>query len=181
GAISNDFSGSVSASLSVNNLGTYRFNSTPSLVSDVQQWLRNPSTNFGWVLISEAENATFTVRRFASREDSVNTPVLQVQYEVPAAPVIQGIRLEGGNVVLSFVMQAGQPYTVEYRDSLNSGNWLTLTNLPPQNTTANTSVADSILGIAHRSYRVGTQFLNFHSFVPPGWVRQHSRCQRSPQ
>jgi hypothetical protein len=50
------------------------------LVEDLQNWLNNPAANFGWMLISDSEGVEFTARRFASREDSVNSPILTVQY-----------------------------------------------------------------------------------------------------
>src|SRR3954468_23732058 len=59
-----DFSNTVSAATFVQDVGTYTFNSTPELVADVQQWLTNPSSNFGWILISESENVARTLRHF---------------------------------------------------------------------------------------------------------------------
>ncbi|MGD2112986.1 MAG: DNRLRE domain-containing protein, partial [Gammaproteobacteria bacterium] len=43
------------------------WNSTTAMVSDVQDWLDNPGTNYGWILIGDETNPT-TTRRFDSRE-----------------------------------------------------------------------------------------------------------------
>ncbi len=155
GAISNDFSETLSASMLISGLGSYTFNSTTQLVADVQQWLLNPSANFGWVLISESENTAFTARRFGSREDAVNTPVLVVEYAVPATTQIQWIKAVGAQIQFSFSASAEQPYTVQYRDSLSSGNWLTLTNIAPQTTSTNLIVTDPFPTNVQRFYRIG--------------------------
>jgi hypothetical protein len=42
--------------------------STPTLVSDVQSWLENPLTNFGWILISQGEPISQSVKAFYSSE-----------------------------------------------------------------------------------------------------------------
>ncbi len=50
-------------------------------------WASNPVTNFGWILVCQAEGINQTARRFAAREDAANAPTLVVQYSVPAAAV----------------------------------------------------------------------------------------------
>jgi len=157
-AVSSDYSASVSASLFVGGLANYTFNSTSGLVADVQQWLNSPASNFGWILLSESEGTAYTVRRFASREDLQNSPTLQVQYLIPSPPKILGINASANSVEITFQAVASQSYTVEYRNSLNSGTWSTLTNLPPQNVTTNLIVTDPILARPHRCYRLGTSF-----------------------
>ena len=44
-----DFSGTVSADQSVGAIGQYVWSSA-QMVADVQSWLDNPSTNFGWLV-----------------------------------------------------------------------------------------------------------------------------------
>jgi hypothetical protein len=152
-----DFSDTVSASKFVEGVGAYTFDSTANLVLDVQQWLSNPQTNFGWILVSKAENTNYTVRRFASREDSARAPSLIVEYTVPQRLIIQNIGLVGDTIQFSFPAQAGKSYTVEYRDSLESGSWLTLTNLSNQTIATNIVIVDSINGATRRCYRVGAR------------------------
>ena len=153
GAISNDFSGTVSASMTISNLGAYTFVSTAGLVADVQRWLANPAANFGWVLISESEGTPFTARRFASREDTNNAPLLEIQFVAP--PEIQGITAIGSGIQFNFLASSGQPYTVQYRDSLTSGDWLTLTNIAAQASTTNVVVVDPFPAKAQQFYRIG--------------------------
>jgi hypothetical protein len=76
-----DFSNTVSAVQSVNNVGFYTW-STSQMVSDVKSWLDNPSTNFGWILIGNESEPT-TAKRFDSRENSIqeNRPILTVFYK----------------------------------------------------------------------------------------------------
>jgi hypothetical protein len=72
-----DFSTIVSASQSVGPIGQYTWNST-QMVADVQSWLDDPNSNFGWLLLGDESTAT-TTKRFDTRE-SASPPVLTVQY-----------------------------------------------------------------------------------------------------
>jgi hypothetical protein len=78
-----DFSSSVAAFVSVLGDGTYTFQSNPNLVAEVQGWLNDPASNFGWLLRSESELTARTIRRFGSRGDPATAPVLTIQYVVP--------------------------------------------------------------------------------------------------
>jgi hypothetical protein len=49
--------------------------STPTLVSDVQGWLNQPSSNFGWILINEGEGVSQSVKVFYSSEAVQNNNV----------------------------------------------------------------------------------------------------------
>jgi len=64
----------------------YDFESTPETVADLQLWLHNPGTNFGWMLISQSEDTPFTARRFGSREDLGHSPTLTVDFDVVPEP-----------------------------------------------------------------------------------------------
>ena len=81
-----DFLGAVSASHFIGGDGSYTFNSTPNLVSDVQTWHDNPANNFSWILMSESEGVSRTVRRFASHEDRTQGPDLIVTFTVVPEP-----------------------------------------------------------------------------------------------
>src|SRR5437762_1799179 len=50
-----DFTGTLSASNFIRGTNTYAFDSTSNLIADVQRWLNNPASNFGWLLRSEME------------------------------------------------------------------------------------------------------------------------------
>ncbi len=82
-----DFSGTASATASVNGTGFYDWGSTAQMVSDVQDWLDNPANNFGW-LIKGQESVGQTAKRFDSRENptAANRPLLTIYYS-PASAV----------------------------------------------------------------------------------------------
>jgi len=72
-----DFSGTVSANQSVGPVGQYTWSST-QMVADVQSWLGNPASNFGWLLLGD-ESTNGTTKRFDTRE-SASPPVLTIEY-----------------------------------------------------------------------------------------------------
>ncbi|QDV83740.1 Ig-like domain-containing protein [Planctomycetes bacterium TBK1r] len=76
-----DFESSASASTPVDGVGSYSW-SSPQLVADVQSWLADPSSNFGWIMIGD-ETAPST-KRFDSREhaNADNRPQLKIDFEV---------------------------------------------------------------------------------------------------
>ncbi|MDH3561023.1 MAG: multicopper oxidase domain-containing protein, partial [Gammaproteobacteria bacterium] len=69
--------GTASGSTLVDNT-TPVWPSSPAMVSDVQGWLDNPATNYGWVLIGDEAIST-TARRFDSREGA-SKPALVVDF-----------------------------------------------------------------------------------------------------
>lgn len=74
-----DFSGSASASAAIaGQSGTAVFSSA-GLVADVQAWVDNPGSNFGWILVAQNEDGPAV--RFASRQGSP-APLLTVEYTV---------------------------------------------------------------------------------------------------
>ena len=80
-----DFTSTASAQIQVTAFGANTWGSTAAMVADVQGWLDQPATNFGWILIGEEQN-TASSKRFSSRENAVaaNRPHLVVQY-LPSA------------------------------------------------------------------------------------------------
>jgi hypothetical protein len=75
-----DFSASVSASQSVGPVGTYTWSSS-QMRADVQAWLDDPTSNFGWLVLGD-ESEIETAKRFDTRE-SASPPVLTIQYRPP--------------------------------------------------------------------------------------------------
>jgi len=65
----------------------YTFASTAGFVADVQGWVNDASSNFGWLLISENEVSPETARRFGAREDPTHPPVLTISYSLPSLGV----------------------------------------------------------------------------------------------
>ena len=94
-----DFSGTVSASVSVGGIGQYTWTSA-QMVADVQSWLNNPASNFGWLLLGD-ESTSPTSKRFDTRE-STSPPVLTVTYTPPTSTILlraAGFRMGGINTV----------------------------------------------------------------------------------
>lgn len=76
-----DFDPAVHAAAAVPGTGTFVW-SDPALAADVQVWIDDPSTDFGWVLTGD-EGTPSSARRIDSREstDPLTRPVLVVQYQ----------------------------------------------------------------------------------------------------
>jgi FtsP/CotA-like multicopper oxidase with cupredoxin domain len=79
-----DFVSTPSAQTQVGGTGFYDWTSA-QLAADVQGWLDDPGSDFGWVLIGE-ESASATAKRFESRENSnvVRRPRLTIEFLPPA-------------------------------------------------------------------------------------------------
>ena len=76
-----DFAPGASAEISVGGPGMYTWGSTPGLVADVQAWLEDRASNFGWILVGN-ETVAHTAKRFDSREsaDPANRPRLTIHF-----------------------------------------------------------------------------------------------------
>jgi hypothetical protein len=72
-----DFSATVSASQLVGPVGQYTWSSA-QMVADVQAWLDNPASNFGWLVLGD-ETAIATAKRFDTRE-SATPPMLTIEF-----------------------------------------------------------------------------------------------------
>jgi hypothetical protein len=75
-----DFSATVSASQMVGVVGQYTWSSA-QMVADVQGWLDNPASNFGWLMLGD-ETAIATAKRFDTRE-SASPPMLTIEFIRP--------------------------------------------------------------------------------------------------
>jgi hypothetical protein len=77
-----DFSSTPSASTAVDVLGDYTWSGS-GLVADVQSWVSNSATNFGWAIIGN-EATPASAARFGSRENSTTPPQLSVTFQLPS-------------------------------------------------------------------------------------------------
>jgi hypothetical protein len=75
-----DYVENFSSSAFIFGLDVYQFESTTEMTADVQSWLDNPQSNFGWMLISQSEDLPFTARGIASRENPSGGPVLAIDF-----------------------------------------------------------------------------------------------------
>lgn len=84
------FNATVSGSALVSGVGTFNTFTGAGLISDVQSWVDNPGTNFGWVIRASEAAGDSTSKRFSSRENTGNgggnVPFLTVLYDAPAVP-----------------------------------------------------------------------------------------------
>jgi hypothetical protein len=88
-----DFSPTVSATTPVSTVNTTYTWSGSGLLADVQAWVSNPASNFGWVIRANEIDAG-SAQRLNSRENSNNPPQLTVTYQVPTpTPAAQAINL----------------------------------------------------------------------------------------
>lgn len=80
----------------------FTWGSTPEMVADVQSWIDNPSTNFGWILRG-AGNGSETAARFASSEYSLGDsfrPTLVINYAPIPEPSAALLLLPGAAVLV---------------------------------------------------------------------------------
>jgi hypothetical protein len=151
-----DFVGEPSASMIVTGLGAYNFESN-HLIADVQNWLADPSKNFGWILVNGSETTSRSARRFASRE-SDEPPALLVQYIHESDEFkIDEVQISEKYLLLHLNFPAGKAYSVQFRDSLSAASWQVLTNFPVQEVFQHFVLADPRGPHSQRFYRVEIQ------------------------
>ena len=75
----------VSSAIATVDNGWSVWESTPALLDDVQGWVDDPTTNFGWLIKQDDESGFQTAKRFASRENSNDTyrPKLEIGFSPP--------------------------------------------------------------------------------------------------
>lgn len=126
-----DFEPQPSATVEIEGTGSYEWGSTPAMVADVQAWLDDPASNFGWIVIGN-EQAAGTAKRFDSREhaDEAVRPALVVYYSgsvanEPEPEVPRSARLLSNYpnpfssaTMLSYVLSAPQRVRLEVFDVL---------------------------------------------------------------
>jgi hypothetical protein len=92
-AAGGDFATATSASQSVADIGSYAWTGA-GLVADVQFWVDNAASNFGWLVLGD-ESTTSTVKKFYSNQ-GFTPPRLTVDYtpkatDVPSEPGAQAV------------------------------------------------------------------------------------------
>ncbi len=82
-----DFSATASATTSVTNQTGFYSWSSAAMATNVQAWVNNPGSNFGWIIRGNEVNIKST-KRFESRQSATSTqrPVLTVVYTPGGAP-----------------------------------------------------------------------------------------------
>lgn len=99
-----DFDPAASASAAIGTAlnGTNSWLSTAALVSNVQGWLDNPGSNFGWLLKNTDEATANTGRTFYSSDAATTSfhPQLEVTYDVVPEPTTGMIAAFGAAVTV---------------------------------------------------------------------------------
>ena len=81
-------------------------------------------------------------------------------HDASSALRFESVAAQNGSIVLSFMAVSGKFYTVQYRDSLSTGTWTKLRDIPASQTTGWTEVTDEPLSArAGRYYRLVTPAL----------------------
>ena len=87
GAPDDDFVDAASALGFIYGVGDSPYHFTGErMLGDVQDWVNNPLSNFGWIFMSNDEKTPFTARRFGAHESPDVPPVLTIGFEVVPEP-----------------------------------------------------------------------------------------------
>lgn len=98
GQMGADFSNTASATTLVSDVGPYVWGSSAELIDDVKAWAADPSSNHGFILISQSESSLGSGRRFGSTEQPgglIPPPTLSVTYHLVPEPATAALALLG--------------------------------------------------------------------------------------
>jgi len=122
GQVGGDFSATPSATTLMPTSGSAIFISTAGLVADVQAWLDQPSTNFGWIILGN-EVAARSARQFDSL-DGATPPSLTVEFTAPpVTPPAVPDGTTGSPVRLTKLSQNGADLSIAWDGALCSGTF----------------------------------------------------------
>jgi hypothetical protein len=99
-----DFDPFSSATADVNEVGFYTWGSTARMVGDVQAWIDNPASDFGWILVGNEFPADRTSKRFDARENLTWSfrPTLTIHF-TPAIGCTEPLQSDfDGNCLVNF-------------------------------------------------------------------------------
>lgn len=154
GLAGTDFVAASSGSTPINALGEYSLTSA-GMADDVRAWLQDPSSNFGWILISDGEATAFTARRLGSREDVAHPPWLVLEYTTVVSPRILRFGRVADHFEFEFQADAGNIYEVQYRDrDAVTSPWQVLSTHVAKLVSTNVVIAQRFAESPARFYRV---------------------------
>lgn len=117
-----DYVAAATASRAIAGVAAYPYESSPGLVADVQSWLDDPANNFGWILISSAEDRRKSAKRFGSRETTGTAPSMIIEYtpapagtspQISTPPDPQTVPL-GGTAMFQVVAAGTAPLSYQW-------------------------------------------------------------------
>ena len=119
-----DYVSQVSTACNVDAVGYYTWGPAPHMTADIQQWVDNPASNFGWILIG-AESTMKTIKRFDSREcaDAECRPTLTIYFTRRAGelPPIEGDLNRDHHVDFKDMSAMGRQWLAEAPKSVRTG------------------------------------------------------------
>lgn len=163
-AAGTDYTSTASATITaaVGALGPHTFDSTSSLVADVQAWVNDPTSNNGW-FFKDASESGQNGRRWGSTTTASSgggaAPSLSITYTAtappPQQPTLSGATVAAGQFQFAFNAEPNRTYTVESRPAFDASSWTTLTTMPASATATNYMVTDPV-SLVTKFYRVKT-------------------------
>ena len=97
--IGGDFNATASQTANMSSVPeVLTFETNAGMVADVQYWIDQPASNFGWVILGD-ENAAENARRLASREfaTAADRPQLTIEYTPAVAPPVATVPIPTNN------------------------------------------------------------------------------------
>lgn len=156
-----DYVAAPSFTLPLRGLGEYTMVSGPEtgMVSDIQLWLANPASNYGWIVLSDQEATPQTSKRLASREDVEGSPTLLITFSKPVPLVLPRFKSivpenPGSGVNLLVQVPAGATYELQYSDRLPASAWAVLTNFTAKLADVEFTMTDTPGPLSSRFYRL---------------------------
>ena len=150
-----DFGAAVSGSAIIRGNGRYEFQLTTQGLADVQSMRTDPSSNYGWILITQAEGTAKTARRFGSREHASSAPELVISFAPPfTVPLVNALfDTEAEEVVITVSALASASYRLERALSESPNTWVTVAQETPMET-ASLPLRASTAGLEVAFFRV---------------------------
>ncbi len=135
-----DYMATASATTSIPNTGFYTW-SNAAMVADVQNWLNNAATNFGWILLCN-ETTAATARRFASRENVIvaNRPSLSVTYSTIVPITLSYFVATKKNNAVQITWQTEQEINNHYFEIFHSTDAMSFSSIAKVSAVGNSSI-----------------------------------------
>ena len=129
GGEGDDFASEPSATARVRGDGEVVFEFNEVGLADLRSMLADPSSNHGWILLTQDEDRGKTARRFAAREHRTTPPILEIEHrggsQTEEAAFVASVECDvvAGEWVISAPATPGQVYTLQCTTSLQSNDW----------------------------------------------------------